>query len=172
MIRPLALTLLALALASPALAETNVAVVDFEAVIARSTKARAALGEVGVLRKAKGDELLEMANAFRAKQADVQAKAASMTESERRRASTDLQRMETDIKRATEDAELEVQQRANQVLNDLNKELGPLVRQLALDRGIHLVLQYGTDLGLVFVDDSLDITDDVIAAYDAADSGE
>lgn len=167
MIKRTTLTLLAALLASSAVAQTSVAVVDFEAVISKSTKARAALAEVGLLRKSKQESLTAMAEAFRQKQTEAQGRAATMTEIERRNAGNELERMQTDITRATEDAERAVQLRANQVLADLNKQLGPLVQQMAIDRNLDLVLQWGADVGIVFASKALDITDDVVAAYDA-----
>ncbi len=134
MIRRTVLTLLAALTASAAFAQTNVAVVNFEEVISRSEKARTALGEVGLLRQSKGEELVAMADALKQNQADAQSRAATMTEAERREATLQLQRMDTDLKRATEDADREVQQRANQVLEDLNEDLGPLVAQ-PIDHG-------------------------------------
>jgi len=168
MIRKATLTLLAVLMAGSAFAQTTVAVVDFEQVIAQSQRARTALGEVGLFRQSKQQELEAMAERFTAKQTDAQARATAMTEGERRAASTELQRLQTEITRASEDAEREVKLRANQVLTDLNQDLGPLVRQLAIDKNIDLVLQWGAEVGIVFAADSLDITLDVIAAYDAS----
>jgi outer membrane protein len=167
MIRNATLILFAALLAGAAYAQTNVAVVDFEAVIGQSQKARLALGKVGAFRKEKQDELKALAEELQRKQADAQARSTSMSESERRDTALQLQRLDTDLKRKAEDAEREVQQRTTTALSDLDKALGPVVHALAEEKNIQLVLQYGADMGIVFVDETIDLTDDVVARFDA-----
>jgi Skp family chaperone for outer membrane proteins len=167
MIRKATLTLFAALLAGAAYAETNIAIVDFQAVIAKSQKARLSLGKVGAFRKEKQEELQNLSDQFDAKQGDAQARAATMGEAERRETAAQLQRMQTELKRKTEDAEREVDQRTTAALSELDKALGPLVKAMAEEKNIQLVLQYGADIGIVFVDESIDITDEIVSRFDA-----
>ena len=89
-----------------------------------------------------------------------------MSEDKAREVSKELQNMQTEIKRMQEDAERESKQRLNDGLERFQRELGPLIRQLALEKGIHLVLNDGPSAGIVFRDDSVDLTDSVIKKYD------
>jgi Skp family chaperone for outer membrane proteins len=76
--------------------------------------------------------------------------------------------MQTDIQRAQEDAQREGQSRTNAVLESLDSQLGPIVRQVAEEKNLHLVLQFRPDLDIIFVDPSIDITADVIAKFNAS----
>ena len=53
------------------------------------------------------------------------------------------------------------------MLDTLDKELGPLVQQLAKERNIHLILQGGPEAGIVYADATIDLTPAVIERFDA-----
>jgi len=168
MIKKISLTLLAMLVVGPVLAQTNVGVVDLSAVVQSSQRGRAAFDEVEQFRRQKVGELQTMGEDFQAKQQDLQAKSASLSEDKLREMTLELQRLETAIKRAQEDAEREGQMKTNQALEALDKDLGPLVVQVAKEKGLQLVLQNRPELGVVYVDETIDITADVIARLDEA----
>jgi Skp family chaperone for outer membrane proteins len=164
--------LLAALVAGPLLGQTNVGVVDLGAVVQNSEKGKAAFAEVEQFRKQKLGELQALADEFQAKQADLQAKRSSLSEDRVRELTLELERLQTDITRKQEDAEREGQRKTNQALESLDKELAPLVIEVAKERNLHLVLQNVREVGIVYVDQSIDITADVIARLDAADAGD
>jgi len=158
--------LVALAAALPSLAQTNIGVVDFEQVIQKSARGKAFFAELEAFQKSKKDEIDGLAQALREKQKDAQAKAASLSEDKRQELGRELENLNTNLKRAREDAERESQIRIQQGLDRIQKELEPLVRQVALEKDLHLVLSYGAQTGIVFVHEKIDITADVIKKYD------
>lgn len=169
MIQRTALTLAAALVAASAFAQTNVGVVNIDAVIQQSAKGKAALATIEDFRARKQDELQAMVKQYQDKQQEAQAMAASLSDDKRRELSAELQSMQTNLQRAREDAQREGQRRTNEVLEDLDRQLGPLVSQVAQAKNLQLVLQLRPELGIVFVDPAIDITADVIARFDASE---
>ena len=145
---------------------TKIGVVDAETVVQKSVKGQAFFEEVKKFNQGKADEIDTLIKTFNEKQKDAQAKAASMSEDKRQEVGLELQRMQTDIKRKREDAERESKLKVNGGLDAIQKELMPLVRQVALEKGLDLVINYGQQTGIVFFSEKIDITSDVIAKYD------
>jgi len=152
--------------AAPVAAQTNVGVVDFEVVIQKSTKGKAFFEELNQFREAKKADLDARVAAYQEKQKDAQAKAASLSEDKKVALGQELQQMQTDLKRFQEDAERATQVKVKTGLDVIQKQLVPLVRQIALEKDLHLVLHYGQQSEIVFFHDKINITADVIKKYD------
>ena len=145
---------------------TKIGVVDADTVIQKSVKGKAFFEEYKAFIKTKEDEIKTMIEAFRAQEKDLQAKAASLSEDKAKSMRIELQRMQTDIKRKQEDAERETQTMFNDRLDQFRKELAPLIRQVAQDKTLDLVINFGPQSSLVYFSDNINITDDVIKKYD------
>lgn len=152
----------------PALAQTTkIGVVNAEAVVQKSSRGKAFFDQLNKFRDDKTAQIEAMIKDFNDKQKDAQAKAASLSDEKKQEISLELQKMQTDIKRTKEDAERESQLKVNTGLDAIQKELMPLVRQVALERGLDLVINVGGgQSGVVFFSENIDITDDVIKKYD------
>lgn len=160
--------LLALCLAPTlALAQgPKIGVVNANRVVQECKKGKAFFNELEGFKKKKDDEIKELVTSLQNKQKDAQAKAASMSEDKKRDTVRDLEGMERDIKRRGEDAQRETTAKLNEGLERFQRELGPLIRQIALEQGLQLVFNDGPSSGIVFRDPSVDITDAVIKKYD------
>lgn len=145
---------------------TKIGVVDADDVIQRSSKGKAFFAEYQRFTKAKQDELKALFDAFKEKQKDLQARAASMSDDKKKEAGMELQRMQTDLKRKQEDAQRETNKKLQSKLDQFQKELAPLIRQVALEMKLDLVLNYGPQSNIVFIGDRVNITNAVIAKYD------
>lgn len=158
---------LLIGLACPAISQTKIGVVDADQVIQRSAKGKAFFDQYQVLVQQRRDEINAMVEQFRAQQKDAQAKAASLTEEKRAELQVELQRMQTDIKRKQEDAERETKLKLNDQLERFQKELAPLIRQVAQEQGLELVMNYGPNSDMIYFSDNINITNLVIQKYDA-----
>ncbi|CAM2007283.1 OmpH family outer membrane protein [Acanthopleuribacter pedis] len=155
------------ALCMPALAQgTKVAIVDADVIVQKSQKGKAFFEEFQKFTEGKRTEIEKMVEGFQAKQKDLQAKAASMSEDKKKESAMELQRLQTEIQRAQEDAKRESDLRLNTALERFRKEIAPLVRQVAIEKGIDMVLNNGPNTGLVYFSDAVNLTDAVIKAYD------
>ena len=75
-----------------------------------------------------------------------------------------------DIQRFTEDAQQEVTTLQQQLQDEFQVRLTPVIQAVATDKGLHLLFSV-VDSGLVWADPSLDITAEVIQKFDAAGGG-
>jgi outer membrane protein len=147
-------------------AQSKIGVVNANRVVQDCQKGKAFFESMDADNKAKRSEIEGMVKKLQDTQKEANAKAASMSEDKRKETALELQKMETDIKRFQEDAEREAKLKLNTGLEKFQRELGPLIRQIALEKGLDLVLNDGQASGIVFRSDSIDITDDVIKKYD------
>lgn len=155
------------ALCLPAMAQgTKVAIVDADVIVQKSQKGKAFFDEFQKFTEGKRTEIEKMVESFQAKQKDLQAKAASMSEDKKKESALELQRLQTEIQRAQEDAKRESDLRLNTALERFRKEIAPLVRQVAIEKGIDMVINNGPNTGLVYFSDAVNLTDAVIKAYD------
>lgn len=158
---------LAAALATGTLfAQTNVGVVDFDLVFRSSTRARAVFADVETFRATKASELSTRREAYQTKLRELQTNA-GLSASEKDSMAQDLRAEQTRMQRLNEDAEREGQRLTNQALAILDRELGPIVREVAAEQGLQLILQNLPDSGVVFADPAIDVTAAVIAKLDA-----
>lgn len=145
---------------------TKVAVVDADVVIQQSKKGKAFFEEYQAFNKERRDAIEAKVTDFRAKEQDFQAKAASMSEDKRKETRLELERLRTDIQRLQEDAQRESDRRLQQALDGFRKELAPLISQIAVEKGLDMVFNYGPQSNLVYFSDVVNITDAVIKKWD------
>lgn len=163
-LRPI-LAISALVLVQAAAAQSKVAVVNLqEAVLgtaeikqadaAMQTKYRPRLTEVEKL-TAEGTALAQKLQADQGKltpqaEADLQAQ---------------IVKLQRDVQRKNEDLQSDVERERNEILSRSSDKMGEVVKKLAVERALDMVVDASTTL---YVKDALDITKDVIAAYDKA----
>ena len=145
---------------------TRIGVVDADIVIQKSAKGKAFFEEYKTLIKAKEDKIQAMIQTYQTQKKDLQAKAASLSEDKALDMQRNLKRMETDIKREQEDAERETKNLLNERLDTFRKELAPLIRAVAKEMNLDIVMNYGPQSGLVYFKENVNITDNVIKKYD------
>jgi outer membrane protein len=144
----------------------KIGVVNANRVVQECKKGKAFFTELEGFKKKKDDEIKGQITTAQNMQKDAQAKAASMSDDKKREIANNLEKMEREIKRLGEDAQRETTGKLNEGLERFQRELGPLIRQIALEQGLQLVFNDGPSSGIVFRDPSVDITDAVIKKYD------
>lgn len=167
MLKLMTVSFLSLLLSLNTFANSNIAIVDADMIIQKSDKGKEFFAQMEEFSQSKREAIQKKVEDFRSKQKDVQAKAASMSEDKKSEALVNLQNMENEIKRMQEDAEREHKMKLNEGLERFQKELGPLIRQVAIEKGFDAVFNYGASSGLVYFSESIDITDLVIQRYNA-----
>ncbi len=145
---------------------TKVGVVDADIVIQKSAKGKAFFDEYQAFVTGKEEEIKTMMEGYRAQEKDFQAKQASLSDDKRRAMAIELQRLQTDIKRKQEDAQRETKSMLNNRLEQFRKELAPLIRAVAQEKGLDLVINFGPNSNLVYISETINITEAVIKKYD------
>lgn len=144
-----------------------VGVIDADAVVQRSNRGKAFLQQMEAFNQQKQSELKSQVDAFQARQKELQAAAAAMSDSELQAAQDELNRLQTDLKRRQEDAQREGRRRMDEGLGKLERLIGPLVRQIAEERQLDLVVRSGPQTPVVYYSDRVDLTPEVVTRLDA-----
>ena len=148
---------------SPATAQTpptKLAVVDVQKVLTSSKPGRAAYDSLKKLQDGKVAEVTAMDNAIKQLEATRTAANASTVDSQ-------VNDKRTAMRRAAEDAEKTIQVERDKALMALEAKVKPVVDAVAKELKLALVFNK-FESGLVYADDSTDITSVVIQRIDAA----
>ena len=76
-----------------------------------------------------------------------------------------VERLQVEIQRFTQDAQAEIQELQNQLQQQFQVRIEPVLAQVGQEKGLHLIFN-GPDSGLVWADPGLDISADVIKKLD------
>ena len=78
----------------------------------------------------------------------------------------EIDKLNVEIQRMQQDAEAEMQDLQQQLQLDFQRKLSPIIQQIAVEKGLHMLLS--TDAGLVWAEPGLDLTSEIIKRFDAA----
>ncbi len=79
-------------------------------------------------------------------------------------------KLQIEIQRMQQDAETAMTELTQQLQEDFQRKLTPVIEKLVADMGLHVLLSR-TDTGVVWLDPSLDLTAEAIRRFDAAMAG-
>ena len=150
----------------PAVAQGGkIGVLDTQKVVLESKAGKAALAPLEAFQKEK-----EAALDTRKKEiADLRTRIAesqSLPEDELAQLREELEAKTTDIRRFQQDTVQEIQRRQAQVLQEIDRQVMPVVNAYAIEQGYSMIFRK-FESGLVYVDESIDVTAAVIQRLDA-----
>jgi outer membrane protein len=146
------------------------AFVNIQQIAAESAAGLTLTGEVQALNQQKVNELNERNVALQAAQQKFDAGATVLSPAAATQLQRDIERQQIDIQRFTEDAQQEVAALQTQLQEEFQLRLAPVIEEVADERGLQLLFSV-TDSGLVWADQSLDVTAEVIQKFDALGAG-
>jgi Skp family chaperone for outer membrane proteins len=148
-------------------AGTKYAFINIQRVAAESAAGKELAAKVQALNQQKVNELNERNKQLQGTQQKLEQGASVLSPNAAAQLQKDIERMQIDIQRFTEDAQQEVGALQQQLQDEFQARLSPIVQQVAQERGLHLLFS-AADSGLVWADLSLDITTEVIQKFDAS----
>lgn len=134
-------------------------------IAAESVEGRAANDRVKALNDQKVRELNEKNKALQSAQQKLDQGGTVLNDNARAQLTTEIERQQRDIQRFTEDAQQDVQALQQQLQEDFQRKLNPIVDRVAREKQVHMVFS-AADSGLVWADPTMDLTADVIRAFD------
>jgi outer membrane protein len=146
---------------------TKYAFVNIQRIANESAEGKAATTRVQALNAQKVNELNDKNKQLQAAQQKLDQGGSVLNANAVALLQKDIDRLQVDIQRFTEDAQQEVQQLQGQLQDDFQRKLTPVVQQVATERGLHMLFSVA-DSGLVWGDPSLDLTEEIIQKFDAA----
>ena len=164
-----AAALLAMATPTVASAQGKVAVVDAQRLVTDSAAGKSALARMRGIQEGKVAE-------FKVKQEEVDQLRRRLSEGRLSLAEDKIAELEKDLedkatafRRFQEDAEREFKKLQEQTFAEIEKKVAPIIDEMGRENGFALIFNKFQS-GLVYADESTDITDQVIQRFDARNS--
>jgi outer membrane protein len=140
------------------------AYVQLPRVAAESNEGKAAAARLKEFQDQKVTEVNNKNKALQAAQQKLEQGGSVMSDAARTQLQTEIERQQRDIQRFTEDAQQDVTNFTQQVQVDFNNKLNPIVDRVAREKQVHFVFS-AQDAGLIWADPTMDLTSDVIKAF-------
>jgi outer membrane protein len=141
--------------------------VNVQRIANESAEGKAATSQVQALNNKKVEELNAKNKQLQAAQQKLESGGSVMSPTALAQLQKEIERQQIDIQRFTEDAQQEVTQLQQQLQEDFQRKLTPVIQQLATERQLHMMFSVA-DSGLVWGDPALDLTPEIIKRFDTA----
>lgn len=145
---------------------TKVGMVDADRVIQNTIKGKEFLEQMDVFSASNRNELKILEEEYITAKKDYEAKAAILNEGAAKEYSEKLAQMKSKLARQAEDLQRQIQIKMEEGLDVFRKNLAKVISQVAIEKGLDLVLNMGPQSDVVYFHDRIDITNDVIKKYD------
>ena len=155
---------------APFPAGAKIAFFNPQAVFQASADGRAAVARVNALIQKKQTENADKAKLLQGNQQKLQTSGSVMNEAARVQLEKEIEKQTKDAERFQQDAQAEINELQQEVQNDFVKKLSPIVEQLAIEKGLHLVFN-ASESGIAWATPGLDLTGEVIKKLDSGKPG-
>jgi outer membrane protein len=145
----------------------KIAYVNVQAIASNSAEGKAATAKLDELRKKKTAELGEKNKQLQALQTKLQQGGSVLNEQARAQLDKDIEKLNREIQFFQQDAQTELQELQNQLQQDFQEKLNPVLEQVGTEKGLHMILDVGNS-GAVWANTGLDLTAEVIKRFDAS----
>ncbi len=145
------------------------AYINVQRIAAESADGKTATDRVKALNDQKVKELNDKNRQMQAAQQKLEQGGSVLSDAARAQLTAEIERQQRDIQRFTEDAQQDVQALQQQLQEDFQRKLNPVIDRVAREKQVHMVFS-AADSGLVWADPGLDLTADVIRAFDTGAS--
>lgn len=145
----------------------KMAFVDIQAIAATSAEGKAATARIQEAEKKITANLQEKGKALQALQAKLQQGANVLSPQAVGQLEKDIEKQNRELQFAQQDAQTEATELRNNVQNEFQEKLNPVIDAVRKEKGLHIIFSI-RDSGIAAADFGLDITADVIKKFDEA----
>ena len=156
------------ALALPAAAQTAVAVIDVQRVVTDSDPGKEALQRLRVLQDEKIAEGRNLQTDLEALREQFNKQRLTLSEQKLAEMSGQIEDKTIALQRFEDDAKRSLEEARRTTLGNLEERIMPIINQIGKERGFTLIFNKFQS-GLVYADDAVDITDDVIRRFNTTE---
>jgi outer membrane protein len=166
-VRSAALAVIMMALALPAAAQVNVAVIDVQRVVTESDPGKEVMQKLRTISDAKAAEGQALQQELATLQDQFNKQRFTVSEVRQAEMSKEIEDKQIAIRRFQDDAQRELQDAQRRELGGLEERILPIINQVGRERGLTLIFNKFQS-GLVYADETVDITDSVIQRFNTA----
>ena len=144
----------------------KIAFIDPQTIASNSVEGKAATAKIQELTKKFTTDIQQKQKQAQDIQTKLQQGGSVLSDAARAQQEKDLQRLQRELQALQEDANQEVQTLQTQLQQDFLKKLNPIIDEVATEKGLHLI--FSTDSGILWGYSGLDLSQEVIKRFDAA----
>jgi len=156
------------ALAVPATAQISVAVIDVQRVVTDSDPGKESLQRLRTLQDEKIAEGRTLQSELEGLRDQVNKQRLTLSEQKLAEMSGQIEDKTIALQRFEDDAKRSLEEARRTALGRLEERIMPIINQIGKERGLTLIFNKFQS-GLVYADDAVDITDDVIRRFNTAE---
>jgi outer membrane protein len=145
----------------------KIAYVDLQFIASNSVEGKTATAKIQEYAKKKTAELAEKNKALEALRNKLLQGGTVLSDQARSQMEKDIDKMNRELQFAQQDAQAEQTQLTNELQNDFQTRLNPIIDQVAKEKGLHLVVSIA-DSGAVWAHTGLNISAEVMKRLDSA----
>lgn len=165
--RMAALAALVVAVALPAAAQSKIAVIDVQRVVSESDPGKQAIQKLKEVSDAKVQEGQNLQQELATLQDQFNKQRFTVSEERLAEMQKELEDKGITIRRFEDDAKRELDDARRRELGGLEERILPIINQLGQEQGITVIFNKFQS-GLVYADETVDITDEVIRRFNTA----
>jgi len=162
-----AVAALVMVAALPAAAQSKVAVIDVQRVVAESDPGKEAIQKLKAVQDAKIQEGQTMQQELATLRDQINKQRFTVSEERLAEMTKELEDKNIEIRRFEDDAKRELDEARRRELGGLEEQILPIINQIGQDQGITVIFNKFQS-GLVYADETVDITDEVIRQFNTA----
>lgn len=156
-----------IAAASTAFAQANVAIIDVQRVVTESDPGKEALSELKVLQDQKIEEGRALQQELDGLREQFSKQRFTLSEEKLEELGKQIEQKGIALQRFQDDAQRELDEKRRKVLSSLEERIMPIIDEVGREQGLTLIFNKFQS-GLVFADESVDITEEVIRRFNTA----
>jgi len=147
-------------------AGSKIAFVNLQQIAALTAEGKASAARVEALIQKKQNEGNDKAKALAANQQKLQQSGALLSDTARAQLEKDIEKQQVDGQRFQQDAQAEINELQQELQNEFQKKLLPVIQQLAQEKGLQILFS-AADAGVIWAEPGLDLTMEAVKKMDA-----
>jgi len=148
-------------------AGSKIAFVNLQQIAALTAEGKASAARVEALIQKKQNEGNDKAKALAANQQKLQQSGALLSDTARAQLEKDIEKQQVDGQRFQQDAQGEINELQQELQNEFQKKLLPVIQQLAQEKGLQILFS-AADAGVIWAEPGLDLTMEAVKKMDAS----
>jgi len=148
-------------------AGAKVGFVNLQAIAQLSADGKTAAQKVNALAQKKQTEAADKAKALQTNQQKLETSGSVMSEAARGQLQKDIERQTVEGQRFEQDAQAELNELQQQLQQEFQAKLLPILAALSQEKGLHVLFR-GGDSGVIWIEPGIDLTQDAVKRMDAA----
>jgi len=157
------------ALALPAAAQATVAVIDVQRVVTDSDPGKESLQRLMTLQNEKIEEGRNLQTELTALREQFNKQRLTLSEQKLEEMTGQIEDKTIALQRFEDDAKRSIEEARRTALGRLEQQIMPIIDAIGKERSLTLIFNKFQDSGIIYADDAIDITDEVIRRFNTAE---